>query len=528
MAIGKIVSLPTSINFKGGRFKLDLVKGDFYSTRNSTVRGTIVNGQFGVYAGGMRPNLTPEKINLNDVVKQYGSLPKYLVAKGIIKEGENPKILAMFFAGGPAPSADAVFYAVTMEAHRNGMIVLGFEDGCEGVLKGDCVVMTPHNVWGINRQGDIFIGTARKNPNPEESKKIKADLKQWGISAVIGIGGDDTNTTLTKLSELGIPVVGVPKTIDNDLPGTDITFGHQTVIEASVREMSSLISDARSRDAWYMTKVMGRTSGSWAMRVAMAAGATRSIIGEEYSREGILQLHKASERYSALNSVLEDICEVIRVNGKKMPSVEALVKKVKNNKHASLTINIEALAKQIANLIERRAINGYHYGLVAIAEGIAEKLQIEVIERSEDGKPKLCKLVGLDIKIGYDEHQNPRLTDVPLADILSKMIIAITKNIPIIKEIKAIQASPDLGYQYRCEEVPAAFDIILAEALGVEVITMIKEGLFGNLVRIDDDQISFVPFSSLPRDPETKHIIPRLVHLGKYPYVQAKTLERAK
>jgi len=511
-----------SIKFpNGGRFKFDPEKKDYFSTTNHSVRGRFVGNRFGVYAGGLRPNLEVEKIDLGKIMEKHGSLLNYLRSTGNITNGEDPKVIGVFFAGGPAPSANAVFYGITMEAYRRGMRVLAFEDGCEGILKGKGVMLTPHNVWGIHRQGDVLIGTSRKNPSAKEREQIKNFLDKLGVSGLIGIGGDDTNTTLVRLGEMGIPVIGVPKTIDNDLPKTDITFGHTTVIEASSRELSSLINDARSRNAIYIAKVMGRTSGSWTISAGMAAGATRTIIGEEYSKEGILQLMGAHKKYSALDPVLRDICEVIRVNGEKVSSPEDLKERLQGkDSNPQLTINLDALAGQIKELIDQRATKGYHYALITVAEGLADKLQTEVTERDGENKPIKGIISGIGTGIAYDEFGNPRLSDVKIADILVKRVKQSTKA--------TILAAPDTGYQYRSEEVPASFDINLSQGLGVEAITMAAVGDFGKMVRIKDNDISSVNFSDLPRDPDTGHIIPRVVRLDKFPYIYAKTMEYAK
>lgn len=525
MGIGKIVSLPTSINFRGGRFKLDPIKGDFFSTRNSTIRGMVIDGHFGVYAGGFRPHLNAEAVNLPEVMKTYGSLCNYLESKGDVSADLFTKFIGVFFAGGPSPSANAVFYGITMEAFRRNIGVVGFENGVQGLMNGRAVLLNPENTWGTFREGDVLIGTSRKNPKTEPEKaQIKQNLADWGISSLIGIGGDDTNTTLVRLSERGLKVVGVPKTIDNDLPGTDATFGADTVVNASAREVFSLISDARSRDHVYVGQIMGRTSGSWATRVGMASGVTRTYIGEQFSKAGIIQMAQASAKYSALRSVLNDVAEIAIVDGKKAGSVGELIELVRSVDDSKIKIDLDAMVNQIVSLIKKRALKGYKYGFVALAEGLSDKLPISTTEFDADNKPKKAVVDGLGIEIKFDEHGNPRLADIKIAKIVASRV---SPKIGSLQLGLTVSAAPEIGYQYRSHENPTAFDIDFAMGLGVEALTLSDMNQFGRLVTLNGGNISSIEFSQLPRD-ANEHIIPRLVDLSQFPFVQAMTIEKAK
>ncbi len=501
------------------RYKYDSRIGDFALTANPTIRATLINGQFGVYSGGFRPTLSSSRINLNEVISTHGTIQNYMVSLGLQKEGETSKVVGVFFAGGPSPSANAVFRGIVVGAHYRGMKVVAFEDGCEGVLSGSAAFLTPENVWGIHRDGDVYIGTSRKNPKVEERERIRQNLEDWGISGLIAIGGDDTQTTAKRLSEMGIPVVGVPKTIDNDLPETDVTFGHDTVVDRAAEEMANIINDSRAGNAWHIGQVMGRKSGSWTIRSGLAAGVTRTIIGEEYTKQGIIELIKAARKEPSISGILKDILKVIMIDGQKFETVKALYLALRDIKDESLiTIDLDEIARQIADLIQRRKEHGTKYGFVAIAEGLIEKLYIEVLERDSEGKPTKGRVVSLDRVIEYDTHGNPRFKDIKLAEELVKKV----------KELTGANVIDDyLGYQFRSAD-PSAADINLSSRLGMKAIDLMHSGDAGRMVRISGEDVSSVPFSQIPINPLTDHIIPRVVRLDSDLYVTAKQFERYK
>jgi 6-phosphofructokinase len=519
-----VSSTVTGINFRSShgqkdRWRRDPVSGDLFRTKNPTQRAILVNGELAVYSGGLRPDLAPGRINLNDIVDQYGSLQNYMVKHRMIAEGETPKVVAVFFAGGMAPSANAVLRGILTAAYHRDYHVVAFEDGCDGFLNGNAVFLNTSNTYGIQRDGGVIIGSARTNPGSAERQIMKDNLQRWGIAEVIAIGGDDTQTTAKRLSEAGIAVVGIPKTIDNDVPKTDITFGHETVLTASAEEMSRLCSSGAISNTWWLFQVMGRKSGSWTIRAGMAAGVTRTIIGEEYSRTGILQLIKASVKEKIFLDVLSDIMEVVRINGQKASDVKelsSLIKGCKSDK--AITIDVDALAQQIARLIERRRTNGHKYGAIAFAEALIERLQIEVTERDSTGRPMKGALIQLTEQIEYDSHGNPRLSEIDLAAMLAERVKKITG-----KPVKSFH----VGYQHRVAP-PGAFDIGLSTRYGRFAMALIAEGCCGRMVRVRHDKVGSIPFSQLPVDPVTGHIIPRVVSLAGDLYLTAKEQEYLK
>src|SRR6185312_15455759 len=136
--------------------------------------------------------------------------------------------------GGDCPGLNAVIRGVVrrgIDAH--GFEVFGFSYGWAGVLKGEGRALTNEETKGILPRGGTILGTSRTNPykDPDGEERVKASLANLGIDALIPIGGEDTLGVARRLSAAGVPVVGVPKTIDNDLAGTDVTFGFHTAVQ---------------------------------------------------------------------------------------------------------------------------------------------------------------------------------------------------------------------------------------------------------------------------------------------------------
>lgn len=518
--------LPRSINFHGGqRYRFDPARRDYYNVSCPTIRGhTAPDGHGGlklaIYAGCFRPTLAGT-FNVNRVVEEHGSLRQYLIAQGAIGGSENPRILGVSFHGGPAPSANAVIRGIVIKAYHEKMVVVGFEDGVEGLRNGSAVLLNNKNTWGIHREGDVIIGSSRKNPNEKERREIKESLKRWGIESLVMIGGDDTQSTVIRMAKDGVNVVSVPKTIDNDIPETDITFGHETVVNKASEIIAAELRDARTFNRFVISQIMGRKSGSWAIRAGLAAGVTRTIIGEMFTPEGILELHEASGGNHVMREVLKDICEVVIVDGKRCFDVDELVRIIsgKGVDKVNVTLDVDALAHQLAILVNKRVKKGLRYGFILISEGIIDRLPIRIIERDGSGKPVKGIIDGLDQEIRYDDHGNPGLSGIDFSGI-------ITKKLEKLVEHKII-AFPQHGYQYRCID-PISFDIILSTRLGLRAAGLINRREFGRMVRVRDDNVSDIKLEELRTDKETDHLIPRPVDLREDRFGAAMEVERFK
>jgi len=201
--------------------------------------------------------------------------------------------LAILVAGGPAPGINSVIGAATIRARLEGTDVIGIRDGFTWIMDGDIdhvVPLTIDTVSRIHFRGGSFLGIARANPtkDPALLDKTIDSLTRLGVSQLITIGGDDTAFSAMKLEARAagrVRVVHVPKTIDNDLdlpPHVD-TFGFQSARHYGVDILKNLMVDAKTTSRWYFVIAMGRKAGHLALGIGKAAGATTTLITEEFT-----------------------------------------------------------------------------------------------------------------------------------------------------------------------------------------------------------------------------------------------------
>jgi 6-phosphofructokinase len=202
--------------------------------------------------------------------------------------------LAILVAGGPAPGINSVIGAATIRACLSGVEVLGIQEGFKWIMQGDTTHVTPLTITETSRihfRGGSTLGTSRANPTkkPEHLKQTLAALDALGVGKLITIGGDDTAFSafsLAKESNGALRVVHVPKTIDNDLdlPLETPTFGYTTARSIGVGLVQNLMVDAKTTGRWYFVVAMGRKAGHLALGIGKAAGATVTIVPEEFAR----------------------------------------------------------------------------------------------------------------------------------------------------------------------------------------------------------------------------------------------------
>src|SRR3954468_6531404 len=192
--------------------------------------------------------------------------------------------IGILTGGGDCPGLNAVIRAVVRKGiGEHGDEIVGFRDGWRGVLESDTVTMDLAAVRGILPRGGTVLGTSRTNPyaldgGPERAMET---LRTLGIDALVPIGGEDTLGVATKLAEAGVPVVGVPKTIDNDLDGTDYTFGFDTAVGVAMEAIDRLHTTGDSHHRTLVVEVMGRHAGWIALHAGMAGGANVVLIPEK-------------------------------------------------------------------------------------------------------------------------------------------------------------------------------------------------------------------------------------------------------
>jgi 6-phosphofructokinase 1 len=203
------------------------------------------------------------------------------------------KKLAILVGGGPAPGINSVISAATIRGVLEGVEVIGIRDGFEWIMHGDVdhvIPLTIEEVSRIHFRGGSYIGISRANPtnDPQHLENTVISLLRLNVSQLITIGGDDTAFSAMKLAERAagrIHVAHVPKTIDNDLdlpPHVD-TFGFQTARHIGVELIKNLMVDAKTTSRWYFVIAMGRKAGHLALGIGKAAGATLTLIPEEFT-----------------------------------------------------------------------------------------------------------------------------------------------------------------------------------------------------------------------------------------------------
>ena len=190
------------------------------------------------------------------------------------------KTLAMLTGGGDCPGLNAVIRAVTRRAIAEQFNVLGFRNGWAGVIRTDYIPLTRERVTGILHQGGTILGTSRTNPTDDQLEMITKNLKGLGVDVLIAIGGDDTLTVASRLHKRGQAVIGIPKTIDNDIFGTEQTFGFDTAVNIATEAIDRLHTTAESHSRVLVVEIMGRQAGWIALASGVAGGADLVLLPE--------------------------------------------------------------------------------------------------------------------------------------------------------------------------------------------------------------------------------------------------------
>ena len=191
--------------------------------------------------------------------------------------------IGVLTGGGDCPGLNAVIRGVVRKGvNDHGHAIIGFRYGWAGLLADEAVELTVESTSGILPRGGTILGTSRTNPYNEAggAEKVKATLEARGIDVLIPIGGEDTLGVARRLADEGIPVVGVPKTIDNDLAATDFTFGFQTAVQIATDAIDRLHTTAESHNRVLVVEVMGRHAGWIATYAGMAGGADAILVPE--------------------------------------------------------------------------------------------------------------------------------------------------------------------------------------------------------------------------------------------------------
>ena len=206
-------------------------------------------------------------------------------------------VVGILVGGGPAPGINSVISAVTIRSILGGCDVIGIIDGFKWLMEDNVSHVRPLSIEEVSRihfRGGSCLGTSRANPTKraESLANVLSSLKRLGITGLVTIGGDDTAFSSLKLEEQAtglVQIVHVPKTIDNDLdlPHGIPTFGFQTARHVAVGIVKNLMVDARTTSRWYLAVTMGRKAGHLALGIGKAAGATLTVIPEEFEERPV-------------------------------------------------------------------------------------------------------------------------------------------------------------------------------------------------------------------------------------------------
>jgi 6-phosphofructokinase 1 len=191
--------------------------------------------------------------------------------------------IGILTGGGDCPGLNAVIRAVVRRSHALGYDVLGIKNGWAGLINGLVEPLTDFSVTGILPRGGTILGTSRTNPfkQMDHVQKLKSNWQRFGLNYLVAVGGEDTLGVANRLfREVGCPVVGVPKTIDNDLAGTDYTFGFDTAVQIVTEAIDRLHTTAESHQRVMVVEVMGRHAGWIATHSGMAGGADCILVPE--------------------------------------------------------------------------------------------------------------------------------------------------------------------------------------------------------------------------------------------------------
>lgn len=400
----------------------------------------------------------------------------------------NFKKAAILFSGGPAPAANAVISTCAASFRKSGIEVIGVLHGYRHLMEysadnpmqegRDYLMLDDKTLKRTRNQRGIIIGTARANPGkliqaPEDlqveyktapMKTTYEALCSLGADALISIGGDDTLKTANKFKlyqdtlpedSKRLPVVHIPKTIDNDYHGIDFTFGFFTAVDVLGGELRNLLADAEASESYFVAECMGRSAGWLAYGAAISSEASLVISVEDIEGE----LAGTEEWTSPKTGQVE-------------------TRKI---------MNIEAVIGHIVKIMQARDASNKRFGTIVLAEGLAEMMPASELE----GIPR-------------DDHGHISVAHVDLGKQFAKLIAtAYKKETGNARKVTGLQ----LGYESRCAQ-PTAFDVMLGSQLGVGGFRAIVEnGLNGVMVSIVGQlELQYVPFEELvnPADLVTK------------------------
>ena len=416
------------------------------------------------------------------------------------------KRVAILFAGGPAPAANAVISTAAASFRRLGIEVLGILHGYSHLIEfsddhpmkegRDFIVLDQTTLKRTRNTRGILIGTSRTNPGKDvtepahlsdpvrtaQLRTVHRALSSLKVDALVSIGGDDTLKSANKFKRIQeflppdsqhIAVVHVPKTIDNDYRGIDFTFGYFTAVETLASEIRNLLADAEAGRMFFLVETMGRSAG-W-----LAYGA--AIAGE-----------------ASLVLSVEDLVG-------NLETTETIVDPKTKASSTRRIMNLDAIVGTIVDIMLAREKDGKEFGVIVLAEGLAQFMPAKYLEG-----------------ITFDDHGNISLSQTELARNMTKLVEAeYFRRRGTKRRVTGLQ----LGYEARCA-LPHAFDVILGSQLGVGACrALVENHNDGVLISVSGQlNLSYVPFDTLI-EPATLLTYMRLIQPGSDFQRLARSLE---
>ncbi|MEW6745114.1 MAG: 6-phosphofructokinase [Planctomycetota bacterium] len=424
-----------------------------------------------------------------------------------IAGGDSIRRVGIIFSGGPAPAANAVISAASLSFLDSQREVIGFRYGYKNLqdyhpisrrlrLDEHYVKFTIPDVSGIRNTRGVIIGSSRANPgagircpadldDPERTKRLRniySALVDLGIDALISIGGDDTLKTANFLHELQkrmpedakrVPIVHLPKTIDNDYEGIDFTFGYFTAVDFMAKELQNLRADAASSNSYFIIEAMGRRAGWLAYGVAIAGEANMVYGIEDMTPE----------------MTVEEECVDPQTGEKRM------------EKRLNLTKLVDLMVRLV---IRREEQEKKGYGTIVLAEGLGEAMPESVIRN-----------------LPRDPFGHISLRELDIGRVVAKLVSdEYRKRTGRQKKFVGLQ----IGYESRCSP-PHAFDVMLGSQLGIGAYrALVEEGLSGIMVSVSGQlELNYVPLMKLV-DPETLSAKLRFIRPGSDFFKLARSL----
>lgn len=358
--------------------------------------------------------------------------------------------IGLLFSGGPAPSANAVISSTALSFLNQKIPIIGFYHGFEyledydpgdrhSLIKDVHYTFFNTDIASIRNNQGVILKTSRANPGrliktkedlfdktrSQRLQNILDALDSLGIGFLITIGGDDTLKTANYLHIMGLPIIHIPKTIDNDYYGIAWTFGYWSAVQAAQDSLLNLKADSQSTDTYFIVELMGRKAG-WISYAAGIAGCSIMMISVEDIKEKVLDIKK--------------------------------------------------LANKMVELIVKREQDGKYYGIICVAESLADILPDEYKTRE------------------VDRHGNVNLGRTEVGRIIRDAVISCYAK-RTRKKKKIIYKQ--IGYEVRNRE-PISFDVVLSSMLGFGAYKLYSQNKFGNMVSVSDNfSVKAVPFDKL-------------------------------